>query len=149
MGKGSYEMEEKVLLSIRRQVEKEPYAGKLGLRLVDVAPGHAVVEMTPADETMNIFGMIHGGAIFSLIDEAFQVSCNAHGTVAVALNMTITYHQAPVLGRILRAESNEVHRSRKTGTYEIKVTDEKRDLIATCLALAYRKEQRLPFLDED
>ena len=142
-------MEKKVLLSIRRRVEKEHYARKLGLRLIAVAPGHAVVEMTPGDDTMNIFGMIHGGAIFSLIDEAFQVSCNAHGTVAVALNMTVTYHQAPDLGSKLQAESNEVHRSRKTGTYEIKVTDEKKTLIATCLALAYRKEQRLPFLEED
>ena len=140
-------MVEDVLSAIKGRVQKEPYALKLGMRLIKVGPGHAVVEMTPGDETHNIFGMIHGGAIFSLIDEAFQVSCNAHGTVAVALNMTVTYHQSPDPGGRLRAESKEIHRSRKTGTYEIKVTDEKMSLIATCLALAYRKEQRLPFLD--
>ena len=142
-------MDNDVLSAIKKQTEKEPYAQKLGMNLVLLEPGHAIVEMTPSEGLQNIFGMAHGGAIFSLIDEAFQVSCNAHGTVAVALNMTVTYHRPPDQNRTLRAESKEIHRSTKTGTYEIKVTDDKDRLIASCMALAYRKSERLPFLDED
>jgi acyl-CoA thioesterase len=142
-------MDDKVLSAIKRQVEKEHYAQKLGLKLILLEPGHAIVEMTPSEGLENIFGMAHGGAIFSLIDEAFEVSCNAHGTVAVALSMTVTYHLPPDQNRTLRAESKEIHRSTKTGTYEIKVTDEKDRLIASCMALAYRKSERLPFLNED
>ena len=142
-------MNDKVLSAIKRQVEKEHYAQKLGLKLILLEPGHAIVEMTPSEGLENIFGMAHGGAIFSLIDEAFQVSCNAHGTVAVALNMTVTYHVPPEKNRTLRAESKEIHRSTKTGTYEIKVTDDEDRLIASCMALAYRKSEGLPFLNED
>ena len=141
-------MDDKVLSAIKRQVEKEHYAQKLGLKLILLEPGHAIVEMTPSEGLENIFGMAHGGAIFSLIDEAFEVSCNAHGTVAVALNMTVTYHHPPEKNRVLRAESKEIHRSAKTGTYEIKVTDDKDHLIASCMALAYRKSERLPFLED-
>jgi acyl-CoA thioesterase len=141
-------VEDKVVSSIYREVEKESYARKLGLALIELEPGHAVVEMTPQEDTTNIFGMTHGGAIFSLIDEAFQVSCNSHGTVAVALNVTVTYHHPPDRKSILRAESREVHRSRKTATYDIKVTDDKNTLIASCMAVAYRKSAGLPFLDE-
>jgi acyl-CoA thioesterase len=141
--------EKKILASISRRVENEAYARKLGIRLVELNPGHAIVEMESSDDDTNIFGMIHGGAIFSLIDEAFQVSCNSHGRVAVALNVTVTYHQPPDKNSKLRAESKEVHRSQKTGTYDIRVTDEKDNLIASCLALAYRKNARLPFLDEE
>jgi acyl-CoA thioesterase len=141
-------MDEKVISSIFNEVSKESYARKLGMRLVNLGPGHAIVEMDPQDDTMNIFGMTHGGAIFSLIDEAFQVSCNSHGRVAVALNVTVTYHQPPDRKSILRAESKELHRSQKTATYEIRVTDENDELIASCLALAYRKKDTLPFLDE-
>jgi len=139
-------MVDEVIQSIERQVRKEKYAQKLGLRLIKVEPGYAMVEMEPQEELTNIFGMTHGGAIFSLIDEAFEVSCNAHGTVAVALSMTITYHRAADQKSRLRAESVEIHRSAKTGTYEIKVTNEHSDLIASCTALAYRKKERLPFL---
>jgi acyl-CoA thioesterase len=140
-------MEEHVISAIKRQVEKESYARKMGLRLLELCPGRAIVEMTPQDDNENIFGMIHGGAIFSLIDEAFQVSCNVYGTVAVALNMTITYHQVPGKKSILRAESREIHRSRKTATYDIKVKDDQGVLIASCMAVAYRKSDKLPFLE--
>jgi acyl-CoA thioesterase len=126
---------------------KEPYAQKLGMRLVALEPGRAVVEMQMNEGIKNIFGMIHGGAIFSLIDEAFQASCNSHGQVAVALNVAVTYHRAPEgVGKLL-AESRELHCSKRTGTYEIRVTDEDENLIASCLALAYRKGEPLPFLE--
>jgi acyl-CoA thioesterase len=139
-------MDETVLSAMRKQVKAEPYARKMGRSLIKVAPGYALVEMSPREDTANIFGMTHGGAIFSLIDEAFQVSCNAHGTIAVALNMTITYHHPPARMSVLRAESKEIHRARKTGTYEIKVSDDQGNLIASCMALAYRKKEKLPFL---
>lgn len=139
-------MGDRITDSLARQAAKEPYALKMGLRVVDLGPGRAVIEMTPGEDMRNIFGMTHGGAIFSVIDEAFELSCNAHGTVAVALSMTITYHNPPGPQSTLRAESREVHRSRKTGTYEIRVTDENGLLIASCQALAYRKKDALPFL---
>lgn len=140
-------MNNNIIEAIRRKVENESYARKLGLRLVSLAPGHAVVEMRPQNDMDNIFNMTHGGAIFSLIDEAFQVSCNSHGTVAVALNVSVTYHQAPDKNATLRAESKEIHCSKKTATYDIKVTDQSGNLIASCMALAYRKGHNLPFLN--
>ncbi len=142
-------MKDRIISSFFKRVENEAYARKLGMRLLDLSPGRAIVEMALRDDMTNIFGMTHGGAIFSLIDEAFQASCNAHGTVAVALNVAVTYHQPPEMKSILRAESKEIHRSKKTGTYDIKVTDEKNNLIASCKALAYRKKDKLPFLDEE
>lgn len=141
-------MADEVIQSIKRNVQKEPFARKMGLRLIKAEPGYAMVEMEPQEELANIFGMTHGGAIFSLMDEAFEVSCNTHGTVAVALSVSVTYHRAPDQKSRLRAESVEIHRSTKTGTYEIKVTDEHNVLIASCTALCYRKKEKLPFLEK-
>ena len=141
-------MEKRITASLFKMVKNEAYARKLGMRLVALEPGMAIVEMAPKEDHLNIFDMTHGGAIFSLIDEAFQVSCNSYGTVAVALSMTVTFHKSPDIKGRLRAESREIHRSRKTATYEIKVTDEKNALIASCQALAYRKKDKLPFLED-
>jgi acyl-CoA thioesterase len=140
-------MNDIAISSILKHVQEEPFARKLGLKLVKLEPGYAMVEMAPQEELANIFGMTHGAAIFSLIDEAFEVSCNSHGTVAVALSVTVTYHRAPDRKSRLRAESREIHRSAKTGTYEIKVTDEHNILIASCTALCYRRKEKLPFLE--
>jgi len=135
--------------SILEQVANEGYATKLGMSLIEVNPGHAIVEMVPRNADRNIFGTVHGGAIFSLMDEAFQISCNSYGTVAVALSVNVVYHNPAEEGSKLRAESKEIHRSKKTGTYEIKVTNDAGVLIASCQALAYRKKEKLPFLDKN
>jgi len=138
--------DKKVMDAIRQRVAREPYARKMGLKLLRLEPGYALVEMGLDREMANIFDMTHGGAIFSLIDEAFEISCNSHGTVAVALSMTVTYHNPPTKGGVLRAESKEIYRSRRTATYDIKVTENENILIASCQALAYRKQEKLPFL---
>jgi acyl-CoA thioesterase len=140
-------MDPTIKQALRKQVEEEPFAKKLDLTLIDVDEGYAVVEMVCTEEMENIFRMTHGGAIFALIDEAFEISCNSHGTVAVALNVNITYHRAPLANSTLRAEAKEVSKTRKTGNYYITVKDDKNNLIASCQALAYRKGEKLPFLE--
>lgn len=140
-------MEEKVRKAIFKKVNEEPFARKMNLKLVDLDDGYSVVEMKFTKDMENIFGMAHGGAIFALIDEAFETAGNSHGTVAVALNMNITYTAAPSPGAQLRAEAREVNLTPRTATYDIKVTDEKETLIALCRALVYRKKDRLPFLE--
>jgi acyl-CoA thioesterase len=139
-------MEEAVRQAIFRKVNEEPFARKLNLELIELDDGYSVVEMTFTKDLENIFAMAHGGAIFGLIDEAFETAANSHGNVAVALNMTVTYMAAPSPGARLRAEAKELNLTRRTATYDIKVTDEKQMLIAACQALVYRKESTLPFL---
>ena len=140
-------MEETVRKAIFQKVNEEPFARKMNLKLIDLDDGHSVVEMTFTKDMENIFGMAHGGAIFALVDEAFETAANSHGTVAVALNMNITYTAAPSPGARLRAEAREVNRTPRTGTYDIRVTDERQRLIALCQALVYRKKEKLPFVE--
>ena len=140
-------MDDRIKRLMEQRVGEEGYALRAGMRLVDMAPGSAVVEMTPGPEDLNIFGMVHGGAIFSLADEAFQISCNSYGTIAVALSVNIIYHRPAERGVRLRAESRQISSSRRTATYDIKIYDLKPDPIASCQALAYRKGEPLPFLE--
>jgi acyl-CoA thioesterase len=142
-------MDETVRKALFKRVNEEPFARKMKLKLIELEAGYSVVEMTFTKDMENIFGMAHGGAVFALIDEAFETAGNSHGTVAVALNMNITYTAAPASGARLRAVAKEVNLTRRTATYDIRVTDEKDTLIAVCSALVYRKKDRLPFLEGD
>ena len=139
-------MDPKVKEAIFRQVEREPFAQKFGLKLMDLDDGYSRVEMTFTPDMENIFGMAHGGALFALIDEAFETASNSHGTMAVALNLNTTYVSSPAPGARLTAEAREFSRTSKTANYDIRVTDEKGTLIASCRALVYRKGTPLPFL---
>jgi acyl-CoA thioesterase len=140
-------MDKQVKEAITRKVEQEPFAKKFGLKLIDLKEGYSKVTMTFTPDMENIFGMAHGGAIFALIDEAFQTACNASGTIAVALNMNITFVSSPAPGSKLTTEAKEFSRTSKTANYDIKVIDEQGNLIASCQALAFRKGKPLPFLE--
>ena len=139
-------MDSRIRETIFREVEKEPFARKSGLRLVALEEGYSRVEMDFSPDMENLFGMAHGGAIFALIDEAFETAGNSHGTMAVALNMNVTFISPPAKAAKLTAEAKEISRTSKTASYDIKVTDEQKNLIDTCQALVYRKGSPLPFL---
>ena len=140
-------MDDGVRKALQEQVQTEPYANKLDIKLIEASEGYSLVEMQLTPDMQNIFGMAHGGAIFSLVDEAFEVASNSHGTVALALNLNITYTAAPSMGDTLRAEAKEIARSSRTATYDIRVMNSDGLMIAVCQALVYRKADKLPFLD--
>jgi acyl-CoA thioesterase len=140
-------MEKKVKEAIFRQVENEPFAQKFGLKLIGLEDGYSKVEMNFTHDMENIFGMAHGGTLFAIIDEAFETASNSHGTVAVALNMNITYISSPSKYSRLVAEAKELSLTNKTASYDIKVFDEQSKLIASCQALVYRTGKPLPFLE--
>ena len=137
---------ERVFDAIRKKVAQEPFASMLKLELADIKTGYALVRMVYTDAIENIFGMAHGGAIYSLIDEAFEVASNSHGTVALALGVNVQYLKAAAPGDILQAEAKEMDRSARISHYDITVKNQNGELIATCRAMAYRKQDPLPFL---
>jgi acyl-CoA thioesterase len=139
-------MDPAVRSGIFAAVEREPFAQALKMSLVALELGHSVVEMNYDTALMNnIYARAHGGALFALIDEAFETASQTHGTIAVALNVNVTYIRSPQEGDRLRAQADETARTRKTATYRIAVSDEAGELIATCQALAYCTGKPVPF----
>ena len=140
-------MDPKVKDAICTAVETEPFAQALKMELVKLDLGYSHVEMDYNPEAMdNIYQRTHGGAIFGLIDEAFETACQTHGTIAVALNVNVTYVASPPPKARLRAIAEEVSLTKKTASYDIKVTANGDQLIATCQALAFRTGKPLPWL---
>jgi len=134
------------LAALEKHFCEEPYAKIFGIEIVELEAGHAILKMKTSENMNNLFGMTHGAAIYSLVDAAFELAVNSHGTVAVALGVNMNYINAPLVGESLQADGREVNRSRKIAACQISVTGEDGRLIATCQALAYRKKDKLPFL---
>ena len=124
----------------------EPFGRLLGLEAVEVRSGFARVRMKASNELDNIFGSTHGAAIFSLIDEAFQLACNSHGVLSVALNVSITYAAAPSRDTSLEAKVEEINKTKRTSSYMCEVRElEQGKLIATAQALAFRTGKEIDF----
>ncbi len=134
------------LAALKEQFREEPYARIFGIEIVELEVGRAVLKMQTGERMNNLFGMIHGAAIYSLLDAAFELTVNSHGTVAVALSVNVNYLNAALPGETLQAEGLEVNQSRKISACDIRVTGQDGRLVATCQSLAYRKKDKLPFL---
>ena len=140
-------MDPKVKEAIFEAVKKEPFAQALQIDLVELEDGYSLVHMIYEPEKMdNIYARAHGGAIYALIDEAFETAGQTDGTVAVALNVNVTYVSSPQPGQKLQAEARRVSRTRKTASYDIKVSDQNGQIIALCQALAFCTGKAIPFL---
>lgn len=140
-------MDPAVRKAIFDAVATEPFALALNMELVELDLGYSAVEMNYNPTVMdNIYRRAHGGAIFGLIDEAFEAAGQTRGTIAVALNVNVTYVASPEPGSRLRAEAREISRTKKTATYDIKVTNQEGGLIALCQALAFCTGKPIPFL---
>ena len=133
-------------LLLKEMATEEPFARMLNIKVVEIKAGYARVQATIGPQMLNIHRITHGGALFAIVDEAFELASNSHGTVAVALNMNITYFAATGPGDVLTAEAKEIFRTKRTATYQIDVTKDGQKLIATCQALVYRKKDLLPGL---
>jgi len=140
-------MDPKIRNAIESAVKNESLARTFKIELMELDTGRSAVEMVYDPGTMsNIYDRAHGGAIFALIDEAFETACQTHGTIAVALNVNVTYIVSPKDKARLRAEAREISCTKKTATYDINVYGPNRKLIATCQALAFRTGKPIPFI---
>ena len=102
-------MDERVKKAIAHAVKREPFAQALKMELVELEDGYSVVKMAyDPDKMDNIYNRAHGGAIYALMDEAFETAGQTDGTVAVALNVNVTYVSSPEPGAQLRAEARRV-----------------------------------------
>jgi len=134
------------LAALKKHFQEEPYARIFGIEIVELEEGRALLKMQTSARMNNLFGTIHGAATYSLLDAAFELAVNSHGTVAVALSVNVNYLNAALPGETLQAEARETNLSRKISACEIRITGQDARLVATAQALAYRKKDSLPFL---
>jgi acyl-CoA thioesterase len=102
----------------------------LGLRIVAVGPGTCTIEMTVREEMLNGHDICHGGLVTTLADSAFAFACNAYNEVTVAAGFDVNLMRASALGDVLTAQARELHKTGRTGVYDITVTNQRGEAVA-------------------
>ena len=98
--------------------DSSDFARLLGLVIIEARVGFARVIMR-SSEKKNPHGVIHGGAIFSLADQAFGMAANAGTVQRVAVSVHIQYI-APASGD-LEAVAELVAEHGRYSTYRVMV----------------------------
>jgi acyl-CoA thioesterase len=110
------------------------YARLLQMEILEAGEGYSRVSMDCAGK-MNPGGVAHGGAIFSLADQAFGIAANCCGTHRVAVSVSIQYI-APAKGKLV-AVARRVADNGSCDTYRVMVHEGDRP-VAEFTGVAFR-----------
>ncbi|HPD09216.1 MAG TPA: PaaI family thioesterase [Methanomassiliicoccales archaeon] len=111
-----------------------PFVQELGIRTVSISEGEVRVAMDAGDK-LNAVGGAHGGAVFTLADQAFALASNLEAWPQVALVASINYLR-PGKG-MLEAVARKTLETNRTSLYEVKVFDDG-ELIAVFQGTGYK-----------
>ena len=93
----------------------------LGMELVEVGDGTAVVRMAVRADMLNGHRIGHGGYVFLLADTAFACACNSRGPVTVAAGADISFIAPVREGEVLVARAAERVSFGRSGIYDVTV----------------------------
>src|SRR6185312_7655452 len=94
----------------------------LGMKIVEIGPGHATLSMIVQPHMVNGQRIAHGGFIFTLADSAFAFACNSRNEKSDAAQGNITFIKPGKLGDLLVATAREISRSGRSGICDVRVT---------------------------
>lgn len=113
-----------------KMAETDSSRHAMGIEIVEVAPGRAVLRMKVAEWMVNGYRICHGGMIFTLADSAFAYACNTHDRMTVAQMCAITFVAPGKEGDVLTATAQEKSLFGRSGVYDVTVTDQEGRTIA-------------------
>ena len=122
-----------------RKMNQAPFIQPFGIELISVSADGEVRLTMDASDKHNALGAAHGGAVFTIADQAFAIACNLGPELQVAMFVSMTFIK-PARG-MLEAVARKIGETKRTSVFEVKVF-EKGDLVAIFQGTGYKLEDR-------
>ncbi len=122
----------------RAMYQNDACAQALGIDIVEMDDGVAVLTMTVTPQMLNGHRTCHGGQLFSLADTAFAYACNSQGLAAVASGCSIDFLRPGFAGDRLTATARVKHQGKLTGVYDIEILNQQQKTVALFRGKSHR-----------
>lgn len=128
-------LDEVRIARIQKAFASVPYAKFLGLELGEMKPGEASIHLAVRDELRQNQGIIHGGAVASLIDtaSAFAAVTQLEPDERVTTTDLTIHYLRPVSAGRLTATARIVRGGRRLVVISVEVTNDEGGLVATAV----------------
>jgi len=113
-----------------------PFAKLIGMRLVEMRPNEAVIEIEMRDDLKQPSGVLHGGVTATLIDTAMAFAVRTYLTdtePTATIDLTVHYLRPHVEGKAI-CTARVVRPGKRIFTVSAEVHNEQGKLIATGLS---------------
>jgi acyl-CoA thioesterase len=108
----------------RTMWDHDPASRALGMALLELGPGRAVVAMTVRPDMVNGYDVCHGGLVATLADSAFALACNSRGLKTVAAGFDVAFLEPAHVDDVLMATAEERALRGRSGIYDVTVRRE-------------------------
>ena|ERR1700733_1899924 len=102
-----------------------PFAGLLGMRVVEATRDRVIAELDVREELTNRNGGLHGGAVMGLADNLGGTATFLNlpaGAGTTTIESKTNFIAAVALGDTVRAECTPLHRGRTTMVWQTRIT---------------------------
>ncbi len=140
----SAELSEEQRRRVHQALSAVPFARLIGLELEHVEPGLAVMSLAIRDDLKQNNGVVHGGAIASLIDTATAfaiILLLAEDERTTTVDLTINYLRPLRTGRAT-ATARVLRAGRRVVVVSADISDDDKNLTATALSSYLRLSPR-------
>jgi len=118
------------VVELKAREKREPIASFLKMRLLELSLGYAKVVVKLVPEYQNFNGLIFGGIVMAVADQAFAYASNSLAHPSIASQFNIHFIAAAEVNDELTAECQVVKSGQRVGISEITVTNQEGKLIA-------------------
>ena len=120
---------------IRKQLENIPFARFLGIELEEIRSGTATLRMPITEDLKRNNGIVHGGAIASLIDSAtaFAILSLDPQRQSLTIDLTINFLR-PLSDGYALAKATIIRAGRRITVVSAEAFDDSGNLLATALS---------------
>jgi acyl-CoA thioesterase len=136
MSEKAKEVSEEHKQMARAALKTAPFPRLVGLELVDLRYGEAVIRLDMRDELRQPYGLLHGGATATLIDTATAfavITTQAAGEQSTTVDLTIHYLRPHTEGEVV-CTARVVRAGRRITTVSAEAVNAEGKQIATALS---------------
>ena len=122
---------------ITAMMEKDEFSKWLDIHVDRIDIGHCSLSCTVRKEMLNGFSIAHGGIAYSIADTTLAFAANSNGYQSFSIETSISHLHKVQESDVLKAESKEIHRGKKTGVYHVNVSNQQNELVAIFKGTVY------------
>lgn len=128
-------MEAKEYMESITKAAELTFWGYLGCELSDIQENEVVIVLDPKAHHLNLMGIVHGGVLSSLMDNAMGIAVMVRRpqTSSVTSNLNVHFVKPAKQGR-LTVTAKIVHETGRSLTTESRIVDENHHLVALSTA---------------
>lgn len=119
-------------------LDHNPFSKVIGLELLEIDEGYAKGRIKFAPNFKNVHGGLHGGCSYALGDTLSGVASSTFGNYTTTINGSINYLKAIRDTEYVYGESRVVRQGGTIGVYNVNITNDAGEVLATGTYTYYR-----------